>query len=335
MAYIANEERYGGMLYRRCGASGLKLSALSLGTWHNFGEQTTRENAKAMLFTAFDHGITHFDCANNYGPPPGAAEEFLGDVLSGDLRAYRDELVISTKAGYYMWPGPYGEWGSKKNLLASLDQSLKRLKLDYVDIFYHHRPDPETPLEESMEALAYAAKSGKALYVGVSNYSGADIRRACDILASMGVRLLISQPRYSMLNREFERDSQDVLLEKQIGAIAFCPLAEGILTDKYFSSVPADSRAAGPSVFLSRETAQGAYVEAARKLDVIAKERGQKLSQMALAWALHNPAMTSVCIGASRPAQILDNLKALDNLEFSAEELKRIMEIVGEMPPFY
>lgn len=335
MAYVASEERYKGMHYRRCGASGLKLPALSLGTWHNFGESTPRETAKEMLFAAFDHGITHFDCANNYGPPAGAAEELLGDVLSRDLRAYRDELIISTKAGYYMWPGPYGEWGSKKNLLASLDQSLKRLKLDYVDIFYHHRPDPETPLEESMEALAQAVRSGKALYVGVSNYSGADIARAYDILSSMGVRLLISQPRYSMLNREFEQDSQEVLLEKKVGAIAFCPLAEGILTDKYFQGVPADSRAAGPSVFLSRETAQGAYVEAARRLNVIAAERGQKLSQMALAWALNNPAITSLCIGASRPAQILDNIKALDNLTFSEEELTRIMRIVGEMPPFY
>lgn len=335
MAYMASENRYQDMVYRRCGASGLRLPLLSLGTWHNFGDTTPRETAKELIFTAFDNGITHIDCANNYGPPAGSAEELLGDVLNAELKAHRDELIISTKAGYYMWPGPYGEWGSKKNLLASLDQSLKRLKLDYVDIFYHHRPDPDTPLEESMEALAYAIKSGKALYVGLSNYSGEDIQRAADILSSMGVHLLISQPRYSMLNRVFEENSQSVLLEKGVGAIAFCPLAEGILTNKYFKGVPKDSRAASASVFLSEETAQGAYVEVARKLDVIAQDRGQTLAQMALAWVLNNPALTSVCIGASRSQQILENLQVLKHLDFTGEELARIQEIVGDVPPFF
>ncbi|WP_418232192.1 aldo/keto reductase [Butyricicoccus sp.] len=334
MIYLANEHRYDDMLYRRCGASGLKLPAISLGTWHNFGDVNVRDNAKQMLFTAFDHGITHFDSANNYGPSAGSAEEFLGDMLHNELHAYRDELIISTKAGYYMWPGPYGEWGSKKNLLASLDQSLKRLKLDYVDIFYHHRPDPDTPLEESMEALAYAVKSGKALYVGVSNYNGEELKRACAILKSMGVRMLINQPRYSMLNRCFEDDTQQAVLDEKIGSICFCPLAEGLLTDKYFKGIPADSRAASLSVFLSKETAQGMYVDVARKLNVIAQERGQPLAQMALAWNLHNPAMTSVCIGASRPQQILDNLGALKNLEFSDEELTRINGLLRDVPPF-
>jgi len=332
--YVANEERYAGMVYRRSGASGLKLPALSLGTWHNFGGLTPRETARMMLRTAFDHGITHFDCANNYGPLPGSAEEALGDILKSDFRAYRDELIVSTKAGYYMWPGPYGEWGSKKNLLASLDRSLKRLKLDYVDIFYHHRPDPETPLEESMEALAHAVRSGKALYVGVSNYAGDDLRRAADILKSMGTRLVISQPRYSMLNRGFEEGAQAATLDANIGAIAFSPLAGGMLTDRYFNGVPEGSRAAGPSVFLSRATAEGPVVEVARKLDEIARDRGQTLAQMALSWVLNNPAITSALIGASRPEQILENIRALDHLEFSDEERKRIREIVADMPAF-
>jgi len=332
--YVASENRYAGMVYRRCGASGLKLPALSLGTWHNFGGQAPRETARQMLKTAFDHGITHFDCANNYGPPPGSAEEALGDILKSDFRAYRDELIVSTKAGYSMWPGPYGEWGSRKSLLASLDRSLKRLKLDYVDIFYHHRPDPETPLEESMEALAHAVRSGKALYVGVSNYAGDDLRRAADILKSMGTRLVISQPRYSMLNRGFEEGAQAATLDANIGAIAFSPLAGGMLTDRYFNGVPEGSRAAGPSVFLSRATAEGPVVEVARKLDEIARDRGQTLAQMALSWVLNNPAITSALIGASRPEQILENIRALDHLEFSDEERKRIREIVADMPAF-
>jgi len=329
------ENRYDKMVYRRCGRSGLRLPALTLGTWHNFGEDRSYESCRDLLCAAFDNGITQFDCANNYGPPAGAAEEMLGRVLGRELKSHRDELIVTTKAGYYMWPGPYGEWGSRKNLLASLDQSLRRMNLDYVDIYYHHRPDPDTPLEESMQALADAVHAGKALYVGISNYSAEDTARAADLLRGMGVPLLISQARYSMFNRLFEQKEQAVLLEKQVGAIAFCPLAEGLLTNKYFHGVPEDSRAAGKSVFLSRETAQGMYVEVAKKLDAIAGARGQSLAQMALAWALHNPAMTSLSIGASRVSQLMDNLRALDRLDFSAEELAAIDKILLNVPPFY
>ena len=330
-----NPRRYDTMLYRRAGKSGLKLPALSLGTWHNFGERDSYEKCAGLLCGAFDLGVTHFDGANNYGPPAGSAEEMMGRVLKRELSAHRDELIISTKAGYYMWPGPYGEWGSKKSLLASLDQSLKRLGLEYVDIFYHHRPDPETPLEESMDALATAVRQGKALYVGISNYSAQDTARAADILASMGVRLLISQARYSMFNRLFEQAEQQVLLEKGVGAIAFCPLAEGMLTSRYFQEIPADSRAAGPSVFLSAETAQGQYVQVARRLDEFAKARGQSLAQMALAWALSNPAMTSLCVGASRLAQLTENIGALENLVFSGEERAQIEALLKDVPAFF
>ena len=327
MDYRADERRYDAMLYRRTGNSGLKLPAISLGIWHNFGADASYEACRDILCGAFDHGVTHFDAANNYGPPPGSAEEALGHVLKNELRPHRDELIISTKAGYHMWPGPYGDWGSKKYLLSSLDQSLKRLQLDYVDIFYHHRFDPDTPLEESMEALAYAVHSGKALYVGISNYSAEQTKKAYDILQSMGVRLLISQPRYSMLARDFEHGPQQAQLEKGVGAIAFSPLAKGVLTARYFEGIPADSRAGGPSVFLTPEAA-AAQVNLAKRLDNIARERGQTLAQMALAWVLHNPAITSVCVGASRLSQSLENLGALNNLSFAEEELTRIDAIL-------
>ncbi len=329
MDYRADEHRYDAMLYRRVGNSGLKLPAISLGIWHNFGGAASYDGCRDLLCGAFDYGITHFDAANNYGPPPGSAEETLGHVLKGELRSHRDELIISTKAGYPMWPGPYGNWGSRKYLLSSLDQSLKRLQLEYVDIFYHHRPDPETPLEESMEALAHAVRCGKALYVGISNYSAEQTKQAYDILQGMGVRLLISQPRYSMLAREFEHGPEQALLEKGIGAIAFSPLAKGILTSRYFDGVPADSRAGGPSVFLTPEAAT-AQVELAKQLDSIARERGQTLAQMALAWVLNNPAITSVCVGASRLSQLEENLHTLNNLAFTEEELARIEAILQD-----
>ncbi len=331
MDYRANEHRYDAMLYRRTGNSGLKLPAVSLGIWHNFGGAASYEDCRDILCGAFDHGITHFDAANNYGPPPGSAEETLGRALKDALHSHRDELIISTKAGYHMWPGPYGDWGSKKYLLSSLDQSLKRLQLEYVDIFYHHRPDPETPLEESMEALAHAVRFGKALYVGISNYSAEQTRKAYDMLQSMGVRLLVSQPRYSMLAREFEHGPQQALLEKGVGAIAFSPLAKGVLTSRYFEGIPADSRAGGPSVFLTPEAAT-AQVDLSKRLDAIARERGQTLAQMALAWVLNNPAITSVCVGASRLSQLLENLGALNNLSFTDEELLRIETILPDTP---
>ncbi len=329
MDYHANEHRYDTMLYRRTGNSGLKLPAISLGIWHNFGAAQSDAACRDLLCGAFDHGVTHIDAANNYGPPPGSAEETLGRVLKSELRSHRDELVISTKAGYTMWPGPYGDWGSKKYLLSSLDQSLRRLQLDYVDIFYHHRPDPQTPLEESMDALSHAVRSGKALYVGISNYSAEDTRKAYDMLRGMGVRLLISQPRYSMLAREFEHGPQQAVLEKGMGAIAFSPLAKGVLTSRYFEGVPADSRAGGSSVFLTPEAAT-AQSSLAKRLDVIACERGQTLAQMALAWVLHNPAITSVCIGASRLSQLIENLGALKNLAFAEEELLRIETVLQD-----
>ncbi len=329
MDYRADQHRYETMLYRRTGNSGLKLPAISLGIWHNFGGDASYETCRDILCGAFDHGITHFDAANNYGPPPGSAEETLGRVLKNELRSHRDELILSTKAGYHMWSGPYGDRGSRKYLLSSLDQSLKRLQLDYVDIFYHHRPDPETPLEESMEALSHAVRSGKALYVGISNYSAEQTKKAYDILQSMGVRLLISQPRYSMLAREFEHGPEQALLEKGVGAIAFSPLAKGVLTSRYFEGVPTDSRAGGPSIFLTPEAAT-AQVGLSKRLDAIARERGQTLAQMALAWVLHNPAITSVCVGASRLSQLLENLGALNNLAFAEEELTRIEAVLQD-----
>jgi L-glyceraldehyde 3-phosphate reductase len=329
LAYTANEGRYGGMTYNRCGRSGLKLPAVSLGLWHNFGGINTFETGRSMLHRAFDLGITHFDLANNYGPPPGSAEEMFGLMLKGDFKSYRDEMIISTKAGYYMWPGPYGEWGSRKNLISSLDQSLKRLQTDYVDIFYHHRPDPETPLEETMQALDHIVRQGKALYVGISNYSAQQTREASRILKSLGTPCLIHQPRYSMMVRGIEDELLDVLDQEGIGSIVFSPLDRGILTDRYLNGVTPDSRAGGPSVFLKPEELNEEKLNKVRALNELAKERGQKLSQMALAWVLRGGRVTSAIIGASKVSQIEDGVEALRNTSFAPEELARIDEILG------
>jgi L-glyceraldehyde 3-phosphate reductase len=317
------------MRYNRTGRSGLKLPAISLGLWHNFGGVDVFENARALLFRAFDLGITHFDLANNYGPPPGSAEETLGRVLREDLRAYRDELVISSKAGYGMWDGPYGEWGSRKYLLASLDQSLKRLGLPYVDIFYSHRPDPETPLEETMGALDQIVRSGKALYVGISNYPADLSRRAAKILRELGTPCLIHQPAYSLFNRWVEPELLAALREDGMGCIAFSPLAQGLLTDKYLTGIPADSRAGKAHGFLRPAHVTEERLAKIRKLDSLAKARGQKLAQMAIAWVLRHPEMTSALIGASRVSQIEDAVGALSNTQFSATELAQLDEIVG------
>lgn len=328
MVYTASDERYEGMRYSRTGRSGLKLPAISLGLWHNFGGIDAYENGRAMITRAFDLGVTHFDLANNYGPPPGSAEELFGRVLARDLLPYRDELVISTKAGYRMWPGPYGDWGSRKYLLSSLDQSLKRLGLDYVDIFYSHRPDPETPMEETMGALDHAVRSGKALYIGLSNYTAEQTRQALAILKELGTPLLIHQPRYSMLDRWIEGGLQDVLAEHGVGTIAFTPLAQGLLTNKYLNGVPADSRAAGPSSALN-ET--GITPEVQRKihaLNQLAVARGQSLAQLALLWTLRGGKVTSALIGASRVSQIEENIAALSQSELSQEELERIEKIL-------
>ncbi len=328
--YTADEKRYAAMRYRRCGKSGVLLPFISLGLWHNFGAAAAFENTKEMVLGSFDMGITHFDLANNYGPPPGSAEETFGRILKEDLKPYRDELIISTKAGYGMWPGPYGDWGSKKYLVSSLDQSLGRMGLEYVDIFYHHRPDPNTPLEETMGALALLIKQGKALYVGISNYNARDTLRASQLLKEMGVHCLIHQPRYSMLARQPETEGLfSALTAEGIGCIAFSPLAQGLLTDRYFGGIPADSRAAH-SVFLKPEAVTEEKVEKARKLDAIARKRGQKLSQMALSWAMREPVMTSLIIGASRLGQIKENLQAMDNCEFTPEELAQIDAILAE-----
>lgn len=325
LSYVASDQRYSTMPYRRTGRSGLKLPALSLGLWHNFGGVDSYENGRAMLRSAFDQGITHFDLANNYGPPAGSAEEMFGRILQTDFAPYRDELIISSKAGYYMWPGPYGEWGSKKNLIASLDQSLQRMKLDYVDIFYSHRPDPDTPLEETMGALHQIVRQGKALYVGISSYSPAQTKEASRILADLGTPLLIHQPNYSMLNRGIEDELLDVLNESGVGSIAFCPLAQGLLTNKYLDgSVPLDSRAGGASHFLSEEQINQDLVKRLNRLNKIAHERGQTLAQMSLAWVLREGHVTSALIGASRVSQIEENVQALQNLSFSADELKEI-----------
>jgi len=312
------------MVYRRCGRSGLFLPALSLGLWHNFGGTSPMEPAKRTIFRAFDLGITHFDLANNYGPPPGSAEENFGKILARDLSAYRDELVISTKAGYLMWPGPYGEWGSRKYLLASLNQSLKRMGLDYVDIFYSHRMDPETPLEETLGALDTAVRQGKALYVGISSYSAARTREAAAILRSLGTPCLIHQPSYSMLNRWIEKGLLDVLGEEGIGCIAFSPLAQGMLSDKYLAGVPAGTRAATPGTALDRKLLTEENLRHIRALNAIARVRGQSLPQMALAWVLRDPRVTSALVGASSPEQLTENVAALSNLRFTAEELARI-----------
>jgi len=325
--YTAEATRYDTMRFNRCGRSGLKLPAVSLGLWHNFGGVDVLENARAMVRTAFDLGITHFDLANNYGPPPGSAEENFGRILDHDFGAYRDELIISSKAGYGMWPGPYGDDGSRKYLISSLDQSLKRMKLDYVDIFYHHRPDNDTPLEETMGALDYAVRSGKALYVGISNYPAETAARAAQMLRELGTPCVIHQPSYSIFNRWVEKDLLATLEQEGVGCIAFSPLAQGLLTDKYINGIPADSRAVKSGVFLRPEHVTDAKLEQVRRLKDIAKERGQTLAQMSLAWVLRHSAMTSVLIGASRPQQIIDCAGSLGNLDFSTEELAQIDEI--------
>ena len=332
MPYIADSSRYESMVYRRIGRSGLKLPAISLGLWHNFGGVDTFENGRDMVRKAFDLGITHFDLANNYGPPPGSAEEMFGRLLKSDLAPYRDELVVSTKAGYYMWPGPYGEWGSRKNLVSRLDQSLKRLNLDYVDIFYSHRPDPETPLEETMAALDHVVRQGKALYVGISNYSAEQTREAVRILRELGTPLLIHQPSYSMFNRWIENGLQDVLEENGVGSIAFTPLAQGLLTNKYLAGdIPGDSRAAKTtSPFLNAKDVTADKLAKVRKLNDVAAARGQSLAQLALAWVLRGGKVTSALIGASRPSQIEENAAALSNLDFADEELRRIEDILKD-----
>ena len=328
--YLARKERYDSMLYRRSGRSGLLLPVLSLGLWHNFGEVDSLSNSRAMLCRAFDLGVTHFDLANNYGPPPGSAEETFGRVLNNDLRRYRDELVISTKAGYQMWPGPYGEWGSRKYLLASLDQSLRRMKLEYVDIFYSHRPDPATPLEETMSALAHAVKAGKALYVGISNYSAEQTTEAVAILRFLGTPCLIHQMKYSLFHREPEPALFDVLGREGVGGIAFSPLAQGLLSDRYLAGVPADSRAGKNFYsFLKKSDITNDRLLRIRGLNELARERGQTLAQMALAWVLRDPRITSLVIGASRVEQIEQNIAAIENLKFSPDELSRIEFILA------
>ncbi len=329
--YIAKENRYEKMTYNCCGRSGLKLPALSLGMWHNFGSVNDVENMKKILFTAFDNGITHFDLANNYGPVYGSAEANMGRILKSDLMPYRNEMIISSKAGYDMWKGPYGNGGSRKYLIASLDESLKRMGIDYVDIFYHHRPDPETPLEETMAALDQIVRSGKALYVGISNYNREQTSKAYEILQKQGTPFVIHQPRYSMLDRWIEEDGlKDFLFENGIGCIAFSPLAQGVLTGKYLTGIPKDSRiSSGKSPYLHEKDLDTEKLEKVRRLDEIAKERGQSLTQLALSWILRDGKVTSVLIGASRPEQILENIKALENTSYSEEELKKIDEILN------
>jgi L-glyceraldehyde 3-phosphate reductase len=332
MVFVPSAQRYETMLYRRCGRSGLKLPAISLGLWHNFGAVDSFANAREIVLRAFDLGITHFDLANNYGPPPGSAEENFGRILHQDLAGYRDELIISTKAGYRMWPGPYGEWGSRKYLIASLDQSLKRMGLDYVDIFYSHRPDPETPLEETMAALDQVVRQGKALYVGISSYNPEQTRQAAKILRELGTPCLIHQPAYNMFNRWIEGELLGVLAEEGIGCIAFVPLAQGLLTDRYLQGIPPDSRAAKPHGFLRPEHITEDKLVKVRKLNELAKARGQSLAQMALAWVLRHPGVTSALTGASRVSQIEDSVGALRRLDFTAEELEAIDGILKENP---
>jgi L-glyceraldehyde 3-phosphate reductase len=328
MKYHPKPSRYDHMVYNRCGHSGIKLPAISLGLWHNFGHVDNYETARQMLFTAFDAGITHFDLANNYGPPPGSAEENFGKILKQDFQAYRDELIISTKAGYLMWPGPYGEWGSRKYLLASLDQSLKRMQLDYVDIFYSHRPDPDTPLEETMMALDQAVRSGKALYAGISNYDPDQTLEASKILRELGTPCLIHQPKYSMFERWVEHGLLDVLEKEGLGCIAFSPLAQGMLTDKYLKGIPEDSRAS-KAVFLKKEHITAEIINKVTQLNELAKQRNQSLAQMALAWLLKDKRVTSVLIGARTVEQLKDNLGTLQKLDFSSLELKEIEKILG------
>lgn len=328
MVYQAEPNRYQSMEYRRCGRSGLQLPAVSLGMWHNFGDSTLYDNARSLVHRAFDLGITHFDLANNYGPPPGSAEDNFGRILHQDLQPYRDELIISSKAGYTMWPGPYGDWGSKKYLVASLNQSLQRMRLDYVDIFYHHRPDPDTPLEETMAALDLLVRQGKALYVGLSNYPAERARQAFAILQQLGTPCVIHQPKYSMFERWVEPELLDTLEEHGVGSIAFSPLAGGMLTDRYLQGIPPDSRAASGSRSLTPEQITEAKLQKVRLLNALAEQRGQKLSQMALAWVLRNDRITSVLIGASKISQIEDAVGMLANRQFSAEEIAKIEQIL-------
>ena len=330
MTYIPSQTRYETMRYNRCGNSGLKLPAISLGLWHNFGGVDVLENSRAMLRRAFDLGITHFDLANNYGPPYGSAEETFGQIFKKDFKPYRDELVISSKAGWDMWPGPYGDFGSRKYLIASLNQSLKRMGLEYVDIFYHHRPDPETPLEETLGALDYIVHSGKALYVGLSMYPAELTHQAAKILCNLGTPCLIHQPNYSLLDRWIEDGLLEVLTKQGIGCIVFSPLEQGILTNRYLKGIPSDSRAGRTGTELSREDVSEDKIEKVRKLNQVAQERGQSMAQMALAWVLRKPAVTSALIGASRVSQIEDGVAALNKLEFSKQELAEIEKILEE-----
>ena len=328
--YNAEETRYDKMHYNRCGASGLLLPAVSLGLWHNFGSNGNFDNMTAMCQTAFDNGITHFDLANNYGPVYGAAEENFGRILKKSLGIYRDELIISTKAGYDMWPGPYGNWGSKKYLVASLDQSLTRMGLDYVDIYYHHRPDPDTPLEETAVALDGIVRSGKALYVGISNYNKEQTIAIAELFRKMGTPFIINQRNYSMFNRDIEKDGlKDYAAQNGIGIITFCPLAQGLLTDRYINGIPSDSRIKTDGRFLTENAVNEATLRKIVALNAIAKERGQSLAQMALAWILRDGDITSVLIGASRPSQIIDNVGMLNNTHFSDEERRRIDEVLA------
>ena len=326
--YIASKERYSAMEYNRCGRSGLMLPKVSLGLWHNFGDTANFENMKSLCFTAFDNGITHFDLANNYGPQPGSAEKNFGRIMKEDLRPYRDEMIISTKAGYLMWDGPYGDWGSRKYLLASLDQSLQRMGLDYVDIFYHHRMDPDTPLEETMGALAAAVNSGKALYVGLSNYDGKTLKKATSILEDLKCPFVINQNRYSIFDRTVENNGLKEAVDKlHKGLITFSPLAQGQLTDRYLNGIPEDSRIKTDGRYLKESTLDEHRMEQIRRLNDLAKQRGEKLADMALGWLLQKDEVTSVLIGASKPQQILDNIKAISCAPFTKEELKLIDDI--------
>lgn len=330
MSYVANSDRYHSMQYRRCGKSGLKLPALSLGLWHNFGAIDDYEKCRTIIHAAFDNGITHFDLANNYGPPPGAAEETFGKIFRQDLKPYRDEIIVSSKAGFGMWPGPYGDWGSKKYLVASLDQSLNRMGLDYVDIFYHHRPDPETPLEETMGALDLIVRQGKALYVGISNYSAEETQKAIGVLNSLGTPLLIHQAKYSMLVRGVEDGLLDILDTNGVGFIAFSSLAQGILTDKYLSGIPTDSRAASTrgNGALEKSGLTEQILNKVRSLNDVAQHRGQSMAHMALSWILKDPRLTSLIIGASKPDQVIDSIQCLKNCNFSPSELDSIENVL-------
>ncbi|MEN5196794.1 L-glyceraldehyde 3-phosphate reductase [Sphingobacterium faecium] len=330
MHYTPDHNRYQEMEYRRSGHSGIKLPAISLGLWQNFGHINDFENSRKLIQTAFDSGITHFDLANNYGPPPGSAEENFGKILKTDFKGYRDEMIISSKAGYTMWDGPYGDWGSKKYLVSSLDQSLKRMNLDYVDIFYHHRPDPETPLEETMATLSLLVQQGKALYVGISNYKTTEAKRAIDLLRQMGTPCLIHQPKYSMFERWVEESLLDLLAQETVGCIPFSPLAQGLLTDKYLHGIPQDSRAASGSISLHESDITADKIEKIKALNDLAIQRNQKLAQMAVSWLLNKPQVTSVLIGASKISQIEDAVAAVKNQHFSAEELLLIDQILAK-----